>query len=255
MPKFVRKTRLVLLCAVAISCSVFAAAEVGPQFKRLAKERVDPKEFGIQDDTITVLPATSFRAVSGVYVDVDTQLSGSMGRSAFPPDTIEYYAPLDIPAGSIVDIIGLNTFTDTDYIIGVELDERSSDGNVYPFSAFSVPSHQYWQTDFEASGVEINDRDDKEWVIHVEQASSPTNEWFGYVTVHWHRRVSPAPALATFNDVPTSHPMFQYVEALSAAGITGGCQASPPLYCPDAPLTRGQMAVFLAKALGLHWPN
>ena len=24
--------------------------------------------------------------------------------------------------------------------------------------------------------------------------------------------------------------------------------------CPDAPLTRGQMAVFLAKALGLQWP-
>ena len=24
---------------------------------------------------------------------------------------------------------------------------------------------------------------------------------------------------------------------------------------PDAPLTRGQMAVFLAAAFGLHWPN
>jgi hypothetical protein len=37
-------------------------------------------------------------------------------------------------------------------------------------------------------------------------------------------------------------------------GWTSG-QASPPLYCPDAPLTRGKMAVFLAKALGLDWPN
>ena len=63
--------------------------------------------------------------------------------------------------------------------------------------------------------------------------------------------VSPAPAQATFNDVPTNHPFFQFIEALKASGITGGCQASPPLYCPDAPLTRGQMAVFLAKALGL----
>jgi hypothetical protein len=26
-------------------------------------------------------------------------------------------------------------------------------------------------------------------------------------------------------------------------------------YCPDQPVTRGQMAVFLAKALGLHFPN
>ena len=26
-------------------------------------------------------------------------------------------------------------------------------------------------------------------------------------------------------------------------------------YCPDANLTRGQMAVFLSKAMGLHFPN
>lgn len=63
--------------------------------------------------------------------------------------------------------------------------------------------------------------------------------------------VSPAPGSATFNDVPTNHPFFQFIEALYAAGITGGCQAAPPLYCPDNPVTRGQMAVFLAKALGL----
>ncbi|MGH9380129.1 MAG: hypothetical protein ACRD2Z_05905 [Thermoanaerobaculia bacterium] len=25
-------------------------------------------------------------------------------------------------------------------------------------------------------------------------------------------------------------------------------------YCPNALVTRGQMAAFLAKALGLHWP-
>jgi hypothetical protein len=66
-------------------------------------------------------------------------------------------------------------------------------------------------------------------------------------------QVSPAPGAPSFNDVPTNHPFFQYIEALKASGITGGCQANPPLYCPDAPLTRGQMAVFLAKALGLQW--
>jgi S-layer family protein len=63
--------------------------------------------------------------------------------------------------------------------------------------------------------------------------------------------VSPAPATATFNDVPTTHPFFRYVEALYNSGITGGCSAAPPLYCPDNPVTRGQVAVFIAKALGL----
>jgi len=66
-------------------------------------------------------------------------------------------------------------------------------------------------------------------------------------------QVSPAPQTARFTDVPTTHPFFQYIEALASAGITAGCSASPPQYCPDAPLTRGQMAVFLARALGLHW--
>jgi hypothetical protein len=69
--------------------------------------------------------------------------------------------------------------------------------------------------------------------------------------VAYRLQVSPAPATATFGDVPKSHPFFRYVEALTAAGITGGCGGGN--FCPDAPLTRGQMAVFMAKALGLQW--
>jgi hypothetical protein len=71
--------------------------------------------------------------------------------------------------------------------------------------------------------------------------------------VFYQLQVSPAPAIASFGDVPPNHPFFPFIEALKASGITGGCQASPPLYCPDAPLTRGQMAVFLSTALGLHF--
>lgn len=71
------------------------------------------------------------------------------------------------------------------------------------------------------------------------------------VTVWWTRQVSPPPAIATFSDVPTSHPFFQFVEALNASGITAGTGGGN--FSPDAPVTRGQMAVFLAKALGLHW--
>jgi hypothetical protein len=71
--------------------------------------------------------------------------------------------------------------------------------------------------------------------------------------VVWSRTISPAPATATFGDVPTSHAQFRFVEALVAAGITGGCGGG--LYCPDSALTRGQMAVFLSVALGLHFPQ
>jgi hypothetical protein len=69
--------------------------------------------------------------------------------------------------------------------------------------------------------------------------------------VFYKLQISPDPAGATFADVPVGHPFHRFVEALYASGITGGCGGGN--YCPDAPVTRGQMAVFLAGALGLHW--
>lgn len=72
------------------------------------------------------------------------------------------------------------------------------------------------------------------------------------VQVSWVREAAPAPGLQTFADVPQDHPFFRYIEALASSGVTGGCGSFN--YCPDAPLTRGQMATFLAKALGLEWP-
>jgi hypothetical protein len=98
---------------------------------------------------------------------------------------------------------------------------------------------------------------EEEVVSHFLWASFPDNNLAGDIRLRsvrlvFRRQISPAPAVATFSDVPTNHPFFQFVEALSASGITAGCGAA--IYCPDEPLTRGQMAVFLAKALGLHWP-
>ncbi len=89
------------------------------------------------------------------------------------------------------------------------------------------------------------------------QVQLPVNGVSGTLTVRkmqvvWYRQVSPPPAEATFNDVPGGHPFFQFVEALARSGITVGCGGSN--FCPDEPLTRGQMAVFLSKALGLQWP-
>jgi hypothetical protein len=70
--------------------------------------------------------------------------------------------------------------------------------------------------------------------------------------VFYQRQVAPGPASAHFSDVPASSPWFQSVEALVSTGVTGGC--APGLYCPNDPVTRGQMATFLAKALGMGFP-
>ena len=62
----------------------------------------------------------------------------------------------------------------------------------------------------------------------------------------------PPPAVeGVFDDVHPGDFAADWIEDLYARAITGGCQLSPPLYCPDAPNTRGQMAVFLVKTFNL----
>jgi hypothetical protein len=65
----------------------------------------------------------------------------------------------------------------------------------------------------------------------------------------------PGPATPSFADVPNSgatDASYEFIEEFYRRGITQGCAAGPPrLYCPTAPVTRGQMAVFLLRAVGL----
>ncbi len=61
------------------------------------------------------------------------------------------------------------------------------------------------------------------------------------------RAYLPPPATGTvFADVPAGAFGAAWIEDLSDSGIAAGCGAG--LYCPDSPVTRAQMAVFLLKA-------
>ena len=60
---------------------------------------------------------------------------------------------------------------------------------------------------------------------------------------------SPPPATGMFLDVPLDHWAARWIEQLAAEGITAGCGNGN--YCPAAPVTRDQMAVFLVRAFGL----
>ena len=61
----------------------------------------------------------------------------------------------------------------------------------------------------------------------------------------------PPPATGIFEDVPVGSFAAGWIEDVFSRGIAGGCSATPLLYCPDDPNTRGQMAVFLVKTFGL----
>jgi len=71
------------------------------------------------------------------------------------------------------------------------------------------------------------------------------------VMIYYTLQISPAPGVATFNDVGTGHWAFQYIEALYSTGMISGCGGGN--YCPSSNVTRAEMAAFLAKLLGLQW--
>jgi hypothetical protein len=57
---------------------------------------------------------------------------------------------------------------------------------------------------------------------------------------------TPPAAIGLFTDVPPGAPFRNFIEALRNDGITAGC--GPTTYCPEAPVTRAQMAAFLLRA-------
>ncbi len=181
-----------------------------------------------------------------------------------------WFAPLALPAGAILEEIRL-----------LVRDEDAAEdivGNLYFVTrdiTGSAPCDGLWgygqwertTEGLSGSGIVVM-TDDMPVLIQTQAAFPCANEnylqhflslelssldhAFTGAVVRWRRSVAPAPSAATFGDVPTNHPLFQFVEALAASGITAGCGSGN--YCPNNPLTRGQMAVFLSIALGLHWP-
>ncbi|MGI9641698.1 MAG: right-handed parallel beta-helix repeat-containing protein [Acidimicrobiia bacterium] len=61
---------------------------------------------------------------------------------------------------------------------------------------------------------------------------------------------SPSVPAGTFRDTSNSV-FFNDIEWLVDQGLTKGCNSAGDKFCPDASLTRGQMAAFLVRALGL----
>ena len=60
---------------------------------------------------------------------------------------------------------------------------------------------------------------------------------------------APPPCTGIFVDVPCEGTAnSDYIEELYNEGITAGCSADPLMYCPNDPVTRAQMAVFLLAA-------
>jgi hypothetical protein len=171
-----------------------------------------------------------------------------------PGDLVYFSAPIHIPSGALVRSLELDECDPTGatgYVQGT-LVESDRLGNIIHTATYIQSDGLGCKTlteDLTSQNMIADNHARHFWLVALVGVAS--NVGLAGMTVGYQLQVSPAPGTATFGDVPTSHPFFQFVEALAASGITGGCGGGN--YCPNNPVTRGQMAVFLAKALGLQF--
>lgn len=211
----------------------------------------DVSAYGTQDETFVSVDAYAFQGAQpgdhlnddgNGYRHLETSTSGYLG------------APLSLPGGVSIDALSVNICSTTGALT-LALYDANWGGQpivlIQSMTTFSTGCVLY--SAFPTGTLYANPQMHPLYlVIHWEGPTDGSLK-FNAASVGYRRLVSPAPAVATFNDVATDNPFFQFVEALAASGITAGCGGGN--YCPNAPLTRGQMAVFLSKALGLHWPD
>ncbi len=251
------RPRAVPVLASVLSLFVLAAV-ASAQAKNPAVD-----EFGVQDGNDLWIPASSFTGSAGWLEGPVFGYFVSTGASAF-------HAVLPLPQGAYLDswtVLYYDGSASNDITVGFSkwYDDTtqspvSANAGLSSLTSTGSPGFANFT---QAEGRTIDLREPLGGSVTRQEAADfytfyvlmpdDTSVAFKGVRVIWHRQVSPAPATATFNDVPASDPGFQYIEALVASGVTAGCGGGN--YCPDANLTRRQMAVFLAKALGLHWPN
>jgi hypothetical protein len=260
--RFLRLTAVWLAVALAGS-STLAQTTGGSGSPGARAFPSNPSDFGTQTNILQI-PAAAFQPTgSGVAYTADPSTGGYISMNNNVTGDL-FWAPVTLPAGAEINQLGLYVNDSLNNACNITATLRGYSGTsspghtdivsittvgfgTGPYYFFSNPITHTVNNDVVSGGG-------YQYVVVISTTSPPMMD-FKAADIRWHRKVSPAPGTATFTDVPTSDFGFQYVEAFNAAGITVGCNSSPPMFCPDRNVTRREMAVFFAKALGLNWPN
>jgi hypothetical protein len=221
---------------------------------------VKPKTYGLDQISYYRIAASEFTLVDTSYgfLYADewyTDLDGRFERYAFGA-TGQFVASPHLPSGALVTYFELDSCDEdpvNDVMANLYLcDILGNCGNAVQqlSSNNNAISCGYTSADVSAAGIQVDNY--RNQVTVLVQTSGGHSTRFAGAILGYKLQVSPPPLFSDFNDVPTSSPQFRFIEALYNAGVTAGCGGGN--YCPNNPVTRGQMAVFLAKALGLQWP-
>ncbi|HEY4229436.1 MAG TPA: S-layer homology domain-containing protein [Thermoanaerobaculia bacterium] len=227
---------------------------------RAQDARPRPKAYGTSQDSIYHVPITDFVPTNSSWITKDDFFPGSLARVTTNCIGSCLYAIPRLPNGALltgIEAYFCNTDSNPGHILGVDLYRALYDGTgiIYLGSGGYSATHngcgEFVITDLTPLNYQVNYFNNQLY-LQTTIDSEDGSQAIAGVNLFYRLQVSPAPPTADFGDVPTDHPYFQFIEALSGSGITAGCGNGD--YCPDRPITRGEMAVFLAKALGLQWP-
>ncbi len=244
-----------LLSAEEIEVAGTKVNGVGPVF--VAQPRLQP-DWGTQDLGVRTIHGTGFQPLDSTstysFNSITTHRFRTSGNFFF-----DAVLP-DLPAGALFSGLEIEACDDNASLgVTATLFRRTSpagpNGTVGSVSTGDpeIPGCGFFGVTNNLIGTgEVVDNFNRIYWIRVTLPATDDSTSLGAVRVYYQLQVSSAPAVATFGDVPTTHLFFRFIEALAASGITAGCGSGN--FCPDSPLTRGQMAVFLSIALGLHFP-
>jgi len=221
-----------------------------------------PRTFGTASEVAYVIPAAEFEVMlfsSSFQFVINPAPTAGVFR--VPLANITLLAGLRLPAGALITRVEIDGCdSDAAGQIALFLASATSPAGSTPIKTIAgvgtgtpqQPGCALFQSAF-AGGITPADRtiDNAGQYYFLALNMNAPGLALSNVRVYYQLQVSSAPAVATFSDVPTNHPFFQFVQALVAAGITAGCGGGQ--YCVNNPITRGEMAVFLSKALGLHF--
>lgn len=253
---------LALLFAVPGIAFAQAASPSDPNTMIVDPGGLSERTFGVASKTFLTLSPWDFRPVSSAVTyqfNNNPTIGQTLSRTNSSGD-VWFKAPVHLPAGALVtevEIVVCDTSAARLFASFFFIQPRAAVQSAVSGPSTGGPEAPGCVDRTVAFGtpVEINN-DSNSYHVEINMGGDPssgdTTIQFGSMRIGYTLQISP-PGPQTFNDVPPSHPFFQFIQALAAAGITGGCSAAPPLYCPDDPLTRGQMAVFISRALGLHF--
>jgi hypothetical protein len=212
----------------------------------------EPNTYGTSATSIYNLGPDDFTVLYGAWLSVNT--FGNLALRNFGAGPVYVEAPLHLPAGAQVTSVSFYYFdalpaNPEAWLLG----GGTTGGPGYTYEQAIVFPNTATGNSSVTAVLPTPLTIDNATSHYSVQVGLSQAMYLYRVRVTYRLQVSPAPGTATFTDVPVGNPYHPFVEALVASGVTGGCGGGN--YCPDAPVTRAQMAVFLAAALGLHWPN